>query len=136
MIGRACAIALMSFLPIMLSAETCPVLAGFVSSGALAKGDVSEAQCSVLRVLGAGKSEDCFWHFPLRSEAAQNHFERLHSEMQTCSEAPLLIEVTDVNHPDSFNQITGLIDVVPISLSLKDKGGLSATLVVLRRTLP
>lgn len=136
MIGRAFAIALMLFPPVVLLAETCSVLTGFVSSGALPTGGVSEAQCSVSRVLGAGQSEDCFWHFPLRSEAAQSHFERLHAEMQTCSEAPLVIEVTDVNHPDSFDQITGRIDGVPVSLSLKDKGGLSETLVVLRRMLP
>lgn len=136
MITRAFAVALMSFLPVMLSAGPCPVLTGFFSNGALPTGGVSEVQCSVSRVLGAGRSEDCFWHFPLRSDAAWDHFESLHSEMQTCSEAPLVVEATDVNHPDSFDQITGQIDGIPVSLSLKDKGGLSETLVVLRRTLP
>ena len=134
--GRFTFVLLMALLPAVSSAQTCPVVQGFVVSGELPMANGSVAKCSVSRVLGAGRSEDCFWHFTLRSKEARDHFERLHVELQACSSDPLAVEATDVNHPDSFDQITGQVEGVAVSLSLKDKGGLSQTLVVLRRQLP
>lgn len=135
---RCCSLAslLIVLCPCLAAADSCAVLEGFVSQGDLPKVQNVEAHCSVSRVLGAGRSEDCLWRFPFRSDAAQRLFERLQKEMRACSDGPLNVETTDVNHPDSFDQITGEVGGVSISLSQKDKGGLSETLVVLRRQLP
>ena len=122
--------------PCLAMADSCTVLQGFVSHGNVPKVQSVEAHWSVSHVLGAGLSEDCFWRFSFRSDFAHNLFERLQKEMRACSVGPLTVETTGVNHPDSFDQTTGELRGVSISLSLKDKGGLSETLVVLRRQLP
>ena len=136
MIARTICVVLLPFVPLASFAQACPILNGLNSGGDLQTLSDEEVQCSVSRVLGGGRSEDCFWRFQFRSDAARQHFESLKREMKNCSDGPLQVEASDVNHPDSFEQITADVRGISMSLSLKDKGGLSETLVVLRRTLP
>lgn len=136
MIARAMTAIIVMSLPVVTYANACPVLESFITDGQLAARNGVEVQCTISRVLGAGRSQDCFWRYPLRSEAAQDHFISLLSELRACADGPVEAAATGVNHPDSFDQITGEVSGVAVSLSLKDKGGLSKTLVVLRRHLP
>ena len=136
MIGRVIAVALIPLGPATSFAQSCPVLDGFVLDGDLRAVTGADVQCNVSRVLGEGLSEDCFWRFPFRSDMALRHFESLKREMQVCSDGQIRGEANTVNHPDTYDQVTADMNGISISLSLKDKGGLSETLVVLRRTLP
>ena len=93
---------LLVFFPFLASAEVCTFSLSFVMNGEHPEVENVQARSSVSHVLGAGRSEDCFWRFPLRSELAQSYFERLQLDMRACSDKPLNIEATGVNHPDSF----------------------------------
>ncbi len=117
-------------------AGDCGALARFATVGEVPVLQASEPSCSRSRLLGGAASEDCFWAFPFRSEAAKGSFRQLATDLQACATEPTRTETATVNHPDSFDQITGRVSGVTLSLSLKDKGALGQTLVVLRRKLP
>lgn len=136
MIGKAIALVALTILPTLSFAETCGMLKDFATNGLLPAPNGVEAYCTVSRVLGAGRSEDCFWRYPLRSDVARDQFETMRVQLRACADGPVEVQATGVNHPDSFDQMTGQVNGIAVSLSLKDKGGLAQTLVVLRRQLP
>lgn len=119
-----------------VSADTCIPLKDFASDGVLPQLNQEPGDCSTSRELGGTQSQDCFWSFELRSPEAQAKYVHLADQLRSCSEKPVEDSDTTVNHPDSFDQITGVVRGTQVSLSLKDKGGLGRTLIVLRRSLP
>lgn len=114
----------------------CTTLVAFAQSGQLPTVGTEAVTCTTSQVLGAGTSEDCFWTFPLRAAEARTEFRALAAQLRACSPAGVDRHPSDVNHPDSFDQVTGVIGGTAISVSMKDKGALGQTLLVLRRTLP
>ena len=118
------------------SSLACDALIEFATSGQTPLIEGRSASCSTSRVLGGGTSEDCFYRFEFRSEAALSNFQRLAQQLNACSARQAAVEGTTVNHPDSYDQITAVVADRLLSLSLKDKGALGETLIVLRRTLP
>ncbi|MEO0486728.1 MAG: hypothetical protein AAF092_12555 [Pseudomonadota bacterium] len=119
-----------------LASATCPTLPAFAERGGLPTLNGQAPRCARSQVLGGGLSEDCFWSFELRSETARSHFAVLLAELKDCSAEPPTIAASSVNHPDSFDQVTGVIAGTAVSLSLKDKGALGQTLIFVRRALP
>lgn len=98
------------------------------------RGDVAEgATCSRSKTLGGGVSQDCYWRYDFRSDAARDAFRHWSDLLRACADGPVTVEGAAVNHPDSFDQITAQVQGRAVSLSLKDKGALGQTLVFLRR---
>lgn len=136
MMSKAALACVLGCLPTLTAADACSNINAFALHGISKAAHGVEAQCTMSRVLGAGRSEDCFWRYPLRSGKAQHHFDSLLEDLRNCADGRLNVEATGVNHPDSFDQVTAQVAGIAVSLSLKDKGGLSETLVVLRRQIP
>lgn len=135
MIARAFGILVLILSGTQVFAGTCDELADFASHGVLPELDQKRPECSTSRVLGGGQSQDCFWRFDLRSSVARAHYARLSGQLSNCAEGDVTASEKSVNHPDSFDQITGVLNGIELSLSLKDKGSLGLTLIVLRRAL-
>lgn len=119
--------------PALALAQTCDDLSDMTHPPQLLG---SPAQCSTSKVLGGGASKDCFWRYPLRSPEARAAFDQIARRLRVCADGPVTVQETNVNHPDSYDQITGIVQGRSVSLSLKDKGGLGETLIFLRRTMP
>lgn len=78
----------------------------------------------------------CQWTFEYRSKAARDAFEAVEIAMDGCY-PKTIPEGTDVNHPDSFNQVFYSTDKERLSLSLKDKAQHQTTHLFFRvETLP
>ncbi|MFK7838361.1 MAG: hypothetical protein AB8B60_19300 [Sulfitobacter sp.] len=112
-------------------ADTCSNLRSAAEALPAVQG--KSATCTTSRTLGQGASNNCYWSFGLRDEAAGAAFEAVSQLVAACADAPMTIEGASVNHPDSFDQITGRIGGKAVSVSLKDKGGLGQTVVFLRQ---
>ncbi|WP_425040942.1 hypothetical protein [Primorskyibacter sp. S187A] len=97
---------------------------------------VGPAKCATARDLSGQTSHHCHWSFAFRADAAHTYFDTLSAALAFCSETPVQVAGARVNHPDSFDQITGEIAEQSVSLSLKDKGALQQTLVFLRVVTP
>ena len=113
-------------------AGTCTALLDFVTGDEAAKG----ATCSTSKVLGGATSKHCYWTFAFRSDAAREWFAEHAELLRQCADGPVSVEGATVNHPDSFDQMTAKVEDRDVSLSLKDKGALSQTLVFLRVARP
>ncbi|MCY4336233.1 MAG: hypothetical protein OXC60_16375 [Litoreibacter sp.] len=110
----------------------CGPLASFVIGDEGLEG----ATCTTSRLLGGGASKDCYWSFDFRSDAARAWFEDHAKLLRHCADGPVTQQGARVNHPDSFDQLTAHVENREVSLSLKDKGALSQTLVFLRVAQP
>ena len=115
---------------------SCESLHAFADQGEAPVVAGREAACTTSRVLGGGSSQDCFYRFEFRSNGAQSNFQLLAQQLSQCTEGEAKTEGATVNHPDSYDQIIAPVVGRFLSLSLKDKGALGETLIVLRRTLP
>ncbi|MGB1035371.1 MAG: hypothetical protein ACPGVS_10145, partial [Primorskyibacter sp.] len=128
---RATCVAVMSltYAVAAIPAWACAGLATFVAHNqAPALADHS-ATCATSRVLGGATSVDCYWSFPYRADAAQRLYADLSDTLNHCAQGPVLSDATGVNHPDSFDQITGVFMGHSISVSIKDKAALGRSLV-------
>lgn len=129
---RFAAIILVSMAAGAAQADGCTNLRFFALSNEVPDMAGVAASCSTSVTLGGGKSWDCHWRFDYRSEAALRTFKDLAALLDLCASGPVSVEHSSVNHPDSFDQISGTAFGRQISVSLKDKGGLGQSLVFLR----
>ncbi len=113
-------------------AQTCAEFAAFVAGEGTPVVADRFPVCSKSKVLGGGQSTDCHWMFDYRAGAARESFRAMIADLAVCVDGDLTKEAKGVNHPDSFDQVTGQLGGLPVSLSLKDKGGVGQTLIFLR----
>lgn len=133
MIARILSVLILALTGTQALAGSCDVLEDFALHGVLPELEQKRPECSMSQVLGGGQSQDCFWRFDFRSSTAQTHFAHLSEQLRKCAKGQVTANDKSVNHPDSFDQISGVLNGVELSLSLKDKGSLTLTLIVLRR---
>ncbi|MGX9354762.1 hypothetical protein ACS3SW_06250 [Roseobacteraceae bacterium S113] len=89
--------------------------------------------CARSTDLGGATSTFCYWSYPFRDSLAREAFDAVSQKVRACAEDNTVVrEGAEVNHPDSFTQITARIKGRDVSVSLKDKGGHAQTLVFLR----
>ncbi|MGB1234772.1 MAG: hypothetical protein ACPG5U_03465 [Planktomarina sp.] len=77
-----------------------------------------------------GLAEACYWTFKYRTTGADFFAISLTQAIENCGGIMRHAD-TDVNHPDSFEQAIFDLDNRIFSVSVKDKGALSQTLVFL-----
>ena len=118
------------------AAQPCEEFTAFAKGEGAPKVNERAATCSSSKVLGGSVSIDCYWVFDYRADEAQRSFQKMVEDLALCVDDGLHKEATSVNHPDSFDQVTGHLGGQDVSLSLKDKGGLGQTLIFLRATRP
>lgn len=116
-----------------LVATDCQALRRFAAGGKAPALFGEEPLCSRSRVLGGAESYDCRWEFAYRSDRARSGFSSLVELVQACTDSVSVNASPGVNHPDSYQQIGGMLNDAEITLSLKDKSALSQTLVFLKR---
>lgn len=73
----------------------------------------------------------CQWQFDYRSPDAQEAFTASETALDGCFNKTIP-DGTDVNHPDSYDQVFYTTDTALISLALKDKAQSDATYLFLR----
>ena len=115
---------------------TCRALTEFAESANETTLGLGPAKCSRSLVLGAGPSFDCYWSYGFRSSEAEKAFAELQSLILNCTACCKEADGADVNHPDSFDQLTAEFGVHELSLSWKDEGALEQTLIFLRASQP
>lgn len=113
--------------------EFCNQLDQMVSSGVPPSLQQSNLKsCGPTKEVDAGVSYFCYWQFEFRSEQAKQHYLELSNMIGECAKKLTIHNSTQVNHPDSYDQLLYENKQNDFSLSLKDKGGLDKTLVFLR----
>lgn len=111
----------------------CAELETFAAAGTPPElGQFEPPDCGVARVLGGANSVHCAWTFDLRAPRAGVAFEDMADKIEGCGAQQLVLETSQVNHPDSYAQREYSMNGLRLSLSLKDKGGLGQTLIFLR----
>ncbi|MEM7240517.1 MAG: hypothetical protein AAF501_22165 [Pseudomonadota bacterium] len=102
--------------------------------------DASNAQLDLSGAASCGSAREsggmalyCYWEHPFRADAAQRQVDDLDAGLRRCLGLPADgVADQSVNHPDTYDLRTYDRDAFQISLSLKDKGALSRSLVFLR----
>jgi hypothetical protein len=132
---RWLAIPMIAVLASPAQAGTCTALLAFVIGDDVPRLTDEDAKCTSSRTLGGGQSKDCYWSFDYRSAEATQVYEQMTELLGLCADSPVEVQTAQVNHPDSFDQVLGLVEGRKVSVSLKDKGALNQTLVFLRSAL-
>lgn len=100
-----------------------------IASGDASLGDAS-ATCRTSVLQGGAVQNTCYWSYGYRDAAALDHVKQIDQQIQACLGADTLLPPDDlVNHPDSFDLHQYEADGQRVAVSLKDKAGLSQSLV-------
>lgn len=118
--------------PMVAMAEGCHDLRAFALHGEPPQIQAQDVTCGQSQALGGGTSKHCIWTYDLRAGSAQATFEALRTQLLGCAQAESIVSSSPVNHPDTFDQVTGEFDQMSISIALKDKTALGKSLIVLR----
>lgn len=132
-VRRACpALLLVSALSLPARAEQCTVidaLDGFAATGAVPPA----ATCAPYVAADSGPATACFWTFDYRNAAASELARQVWRELTACRPGWEAGPEVPVNHPDSYSLRMWTTETATYGVSLKDKGALDQTLVILRR---
>lgn len=109
---------------------TCDPL-GSADSISIASDAAQSSQCDSYLNEAGQDAKACQWRFEYRSGAATEAFAASEAALDGCFNKTIPVG-TEVNHPDSFNQIFYTTETQLISLSLKDKAQHQATYLFLR----
>ncbi|MEL7013357.1 MAG: hypothetical protein AAFO72_08755 [Pseudomonadota bacterium] len=119
--------------PATSAAETTTscVPMGLPESIELAFSDASSSDCGTYLDEAGKDATFCQWTFAYRSPPAKEAFLAAEYALDGCFEKTGVLG-TNVNHPDSYDQVLYSAGSQAISLSLKDKAGHQATYLFLR----
>ncbi len=96
---------------------------------------LERATCQQSLELSGTTKDTCYWTYDYRAPEAEAAFARWSDALLTCFGANhAQLRDQQVNHPDSYTLHRFDAGTAQISLSLKDKAGLSQTLVFIQIT--
>lgn len=119
--------------PALSAAETSVtcVPKGSPEEIALSFSDASSSECGTYLDEAGHDATFCQWKFAYRSSPAKEAFLATEAALDGCFQKTGILG-TDVNHPDSYDQVFYSAVTQVISLSLKDKAQHRATYLFLR----
>lgn len=116
------------------TAVSCETL-GPSDSIAIAPDAATDAECGTYLDEAGQEATVCQWQFAYRSDDAKEAFNASETAFDGCFNKTIPDSTTtgtDVNHPDSYDQVFYTTDDALISLALKDKAQRDATYLFLR----
>lgn len=90
------------------------------------------ATCAPYVDADSGPATACFWTFDYRAAAAADLARRLWRDLTSCRPGAEPGPQGAVNHPDSYSLRIWSTETATYGVSVKDKGALGQTLVILR----
>lgn len=112
------------------TAVTCEPL-GAADSIDISPSAASAEECGTYLDEAGRDATVCQWQFGYRSQDAKEAFTSSESAFDGCFHKTIP-DGTDVNHPDSYDQVFYTTETALISLALKDKAQSDATYLFLR----
>ncbi|MEM7596192.1 MAG: hypothetical protein AAF382_00760 [Pseudomonadota bacterium] len=112
------------------TAVSCEPL-GAADSIDISPSAATQEECGTYLDQAGRDAQVCQWQFTYRSDEAKHAFEASETAFDGCFNKTFP-EGSDVNHPDSYDQVFYTTETALISLALKDKAQSNATYLFLR----